>query len=316
MQNYDLLIDRIVKASGLDKEEIERKVEAKKAKLSGLISREGAAQIIAAELGVSFENLDIKISEIMPGMRKVNIVGKIIQIFPVREFEKNGRTGKVANFRIADETGNCRVVLWDINHIVLIENEEIKEGSVVEILNASSRDGGEIHLSGFSELKKSNKVIDEVKTENVLKDDAQISSLVNGQGVKIRGIIVQIFPIRFYNVCPECNKKVSSSEENFVCSEHGEIIPQKRGILNFILDDGTECIRCVLFSDAINKLGNEDELDDLARFEAFKKELLGSEIYILGNVKKNSFFNNLEIIGNDIEFVDIEKLINELEVKN
>ena len=50
MQNYDLLIERIAKASGLEKEEVERKVEAKKAKLSGLISKEGAAQIIAAEL--------------------------------------------------------------------------------------------------------------------------------------------------------------------------------------------------------------------------------------------------------------------------
>jgi len=40
----------------------EAKVEDKKAKLSGLISKEGAAQIIAAELGVNFEDQDLKLN--------------------------------------------------------------------------------------------------------------------------------------------------------------------------------------------------------------------------------------------------------------
>jgi len=133
MQNYELLIEKISKASGLETEEIEKRVEEKKSKLSGLISKEGAAQIIAAELGISFEDQDLKISELMPGMRKVNVIGKIINLFPVREFEKNGVKGKVANFVIADETGNTRAVLWDINHITLIESGEIKEGDVIMI---------------------------------------------------------------------------------------------------------------------------------------------------------------------------------------
>ena len=79
MQNYELLIERIAKSSGLEKDEVERKVEAKKAKLSGLISKEGAAQIIAAELGINFEDQELKVSELTAGMRKVNIVGKSIR---------------------------------------------------------------------------------------------------------------------------------------------------------------------------------------------------------------------------------------------
>ena len=98
MQNYELIVERIAKAAGLEKEEVERRVEAKKAKLSGLISKEGAAQIIAAELGINFEDADLKISELMAGMRKVNVVGKIINMYPVREFNKNGKEGKVLNF--------------------------------------------------------------------------------------------------------------------------------------------------------------------------------------------------------------------------
>ena len=68
MDNYQLLVERISKASGLPIEEIERKIEAKRAKLSGLVSKEGACQIIAAELGINFDKERMKISELVQGM--------------------------------------------------------------------------------------------------------------------------------------------------------------------------------------------------------------------------------------------------------
>ena len=55
MDNYLQLLEKIAKSSGLTKDDIDRKVEAKRAKLSGLVSKEGAAQIVAAELGINFE---------------------------------------------------------------------------------------------------------------------------------------------------------------------------------------------------------------------------------------------------------------------
>jgi len=311
MQNYNLLIERISKVSGIDVSEIERKIEAKKAKLSGLISKEGAAQIIAAELGVSFENQDLKISELMPGMRKANIFGKIINLFPVREYKKNGRAGKVANFILADETGNTRVVLWDINHIELIEKGIIKVGDVVQIKNASVRDE-EIHLSGFSELKKSEKILGEVKTERKIEEES-LDKIRQGQNVSVRGIIVQIFQPRFYNVCPECRKKVSLDREKYSCAEHGIVIPKERAILNLVLDDGAETMRVVLFSDQINILIPEEELKDSEKSIKFKEDLLGTEVRIIGIVKRNQLFNNLEIIANDVKKVDVEELIENLE---
>jgi ssDNA-binding replication factor A large subunit len=313
MQNYDLLIGRVAKSAGLDKEEVERRVEAKKAKLSGLISKEGAAQIIAAELGISFEDQELKISELMPGMRKANVVGKIINLFPVREFEKNGRSGKVANIIIADDTGNTRVVLWDTNHISLIEDGTIKQDDVVEIRNGATRDN-EIHLSGFSEFKKSDKVMGEVQTEKMTSEKT-VEEIQQGQSVKIRGTIVQIFQPRFYSVCPECNKKVAQDGEGFSCNEHGKVQPKDRAILNFVLDDGTETVRIVMFSDQINILIPEEDLKDPEKAIAFRDDLLGTEFYISGSVKKNQFFNNLEIVASGVEKVDVEKLIVELEAR-
>ncbi len=310
MQNYDLLIERIAKAANLEKSEIEERVEAKKAKLSGLISREGAAQIIAAELGINFENQDLKISEMIPGMRRVNVIGKIINLFPVREFEKNGNKGKVVNLILADDTGNIRLVLWDMNHIELIENETIKQGDVVEIKNGSTREG-EIHLSGFGELKKSDKVMEDVQTAPSVSE-VTLEEARQGQSVRIRGVVVQIFQPRFYSVCPECNKKVIKEGEVSKCAEHGVVTHKDKGILNFVLDDGTETMRVVMFSDQINILIPEGDLKDEGKATAFRDDFIGTEIYLSGNVKRNQLFNNLEIVASDVEKGKVEELIQSL----
>jgi len=311
MQNYDLLVEKISKSSGLEKGEIERRIEAKRAKLSGLISKEGAAQIVAAELGINFDNAVVKVSELMVGMKKVNIIGKAIRVFPVKEYNKNGKSGKIGSFILADETGNVRIVLWDTNHISLIENGEIVEGAVVDIKNASMRDS-EIHLSGFSEIKKSSQVIENVKTERSVISK-KIEELQPGLSVRVRGVIVQIFNPRFFSVCPQCGKKAIQDASGFTCIEHGRVQPKERALINFVLDDGTETIRLTLFSDQINKLIPEENLKDAEKLLAFREDLLGSEVYVSGNVRKNEIFNSLEISVSDLVKVDVDKLIEELE---
>ena len=177
-ENYERIVDKISKISKLDKGEIERRVEAKRAKLSGLISKEGAAQVIAAELGISFDNEKLKIEELLPGMRKVNTLGKVVNVTQPRVFKtKKGDDGKVANLFIADDTSNIKVVLWDLNHINLIENGKIAEGVVIEISNANMRDN-ELHLGSFSELKVTNQSIEDVKIEKNFKEK-KISQLKN-----------------------------------------------------------------------------------------------------------------------------------------
>ena len=66
---YEHVIERISHLSGLKLEEIQRRVDAKKAKLSGLISSLGAAQVVAAELGISFEKQKFKVVDMLIGMK-------------------------------------------------------------------------------------------------------------------------------------------------------------------------------------------------------------------------------------------------------
>ena len=311
MDNYERILEKISKSSELGKEELERRVEAKRAKLSGLISKEGAAQVIAAELGISFDNEKLKIEELLPGMKRVNVTGKVINLSPVRTFTtKKGDEGKVVNIFLADDTSNIKVVLWDTNHIALIEKGEIKEGSVIEILNAGMRDN-ELHIGSFSEIKLSNETFDVVKTEKIVKDK-NISDFKISDNVGVRAFIVQAFEPRFFNVCSECKKKVLPEGESFVCGEHGTVMPEKRAILNLVIDDGTESIRAVFFHETIKGLGMID-LENVEKMIEQKQEILGKEMIFSGNVRMNSYFNNQEIIIDNVREVNPDELLEKLE---
>jgi len=306
--NYQQLIEFISDSSGLEVDEIERKVEAKQAKLSGLISKEGAAQVIAAELNINFDKQVIKISHIVPGMRKINLIGKIIQMFPIREYNKNGRSGRIGSFILADDTSNSRVVLWDENHIDLIAKGDIKDQGVVEISNASVRNG-EIHLGSFSEIKNSNQAIENVVLEKPVVEK-EIINFNPSDSVCARAFIVNMFEPKFFEVCPECRKKVSEVGE---CQEHGKVVAEKRALLSLVIDDGSDSMRATIFSDELNKIFSKEEIENFELFSAKKKEFLGKEVLVSGQVRKNSMFDSNDFIVDDIKDVDVDKLIEELE---
>ena len=305
--NYQRLVELIAEGSGTPVNEIERKIEAKQAKLSGLISKEGAAQVIAAELGVSFDKQLIKINQIVPNMKKINLVGKIIELFPVREYNKNGRSGRIGSFILADNTSNVRTVMWDENHIDLIVKGEIKQDFVIEISNASIRNG-ELHLSSFSEVKPSDKKIEDVVIEKPCFKKKIVDFNIN-ENVSARVFIVQMFGPKFFEICPECRKKAVEGK----CAEHGAVAAEKRALINFVADDGSDSIRVVMFSDQIEKLLTKEELENPELFSNKRTELLGNEIQIIGNVRKNSMFNTNEFVLSDIKDINVDELISELE---
>ncbi len=310
MDNYSQLVDRISLAAKLPREDIERKVEAKRAKLSGLVSKEGAAQIVAAELGINFDKERMKISELVQGMKKANVIGKILEVISIRSYNKNGREGKVANLMLADESNNIKTVFWDTNHIALLEQNKIKAGDVIEVSNAQVRNG-ELHLSSFSDIRLSKETIGNVveKKQFML---TKIDKMQSGQSVRVRAVVVQVFEPRLFEVCPECGKRVIEEE----CKIHGKIVPKKRALLNVVLDDGTDSIRSVLFGDNIYQLGlSEEEVFNIEKFMEKKNSILGEEKFFIGNVKTNSLYNTMEFNVEKVEEVNVSELMTELEKK-
>ena len=313
IDNYERILEKTAQVSGEEKGEISRRVEAKRAKLAGLISQEGAAQIVAAELGINFDNEKLKINELLPGMRKVNVVGKVINLFPVRTFTtKKGDEGKVANLFLADETSNVKVVLWDMNHIELIEKGIVAKDKIVEIFNGSMRDN-EIHLGSFSEFKLSNEVLNDVKTEKVVHEK-NISDFRIGESLSVRAFIVQAFEPKFFHICPECRKKATQETDGFSCAEHGKVSAEKRALITIVLDDGTETMRAVLFHENLPKIGLT-ELENPERLINQREDLLGKEMIFSGNVRNNKFFNNNEFVIEDVVDINLDELVGKLEIK-
>ncbi len=316
-QNYEKLVEKIARISGLNGEEIIRKIEAKRARLSGLISKEGAAQVVAAELGINFDKEKVKINELVAGMKKVNLLGEIIRVFPIRTYTRKTNEGqsegKVLNIVVADETSNIKTVLWDMNHIALFEQGKINGGDVIEILNGSVRNM-ELHLTAFSEIKKSSEQLEGVKTERAY-NFKKIVDIKTSENVRIRAIILQMFEPRLFEVCPECNSRVYKESDSFTCGKHGKIMPLKRALVNIVLDDGSNNVRAVLFSEQINKLtGLDPESEDfLVSFMSKRKELLGKEAFFSGQMRQNKMFGNKEIFVEDIGEINLDKLIQELE---
>ena len=307
-ENYERLVAFIAQHAGLSVEEVMRKVVAKQEKLSGLISKEGAAQVIAAELNINFDKQIVKIAHLVVGMRKINLIGKVVGLSPIREYSKNGRSGRIGSFTLADDSSNIRTVLWDENHIDLIAGNHISEGSVVEIGNASIRNG-ELHLGSFSEIKVSDKVLEGVVLEKPLSHK-QIKDFIPNEPVAVRAFVVQLFEPKFFSVCPECKKKVNGEG---MCAEHGKVVALRRSLVSFVLDDGTDSIRSTLFSEVLEKLISKETIEDQELFARWKTEMLGKEIIATGMVRRNQMFDSNDFVVNQLADVEFDALIVELE---
>ena len=310
---YEEIVLKINESTKMPASEIEERVERKLKQLSGLISREGAAHIVANELGVKvFEPLSgkLQIKNILTGMRDVETIGKVLQLYEIREFSNETRSGKVASMLIGDETGTIRVVMWGTQ---ADNSANLGQGFIVKVIGGYVRENNgrkEIHMNDRSQLlinpkgETVNEVAVEIKngTRKSIKDLNE-----NDNEVELLGTIVQVFDIRFYEVCPKCSKRARQSVDLYVCSERGNVIPLYAYVLNSVLDDGTETIRCVFFRNQVERLLNlnPEQLlkfrNNPAEFEAAKNELLGTIVKLNGRTNKNSMFNRLEFVVNNVD---------------
>jgi len=311
---YPEIIAKIKEEKTITDSELEDRVKKKMDMLSGLISKEGAAYIVANELGVKLVQTtgQLQIKNILVGMRSVETAGRVMRKFPINEFERNGRPGKVGSFMIADETGQIRMTAWhDMTDLL----SKFEEGDIIKITGGYVRENNgfkEIHLNSSSKLEVNPEGItinvqatpsngetgaampkaERKKIADLTKDD---------NNVEIFGHVVQIFDPRFWAACPQCNKKTEQVEGGFRCAEHGPVEPKHSYVLNAFVDDGSDNMRVVFFSrQALSLLSLKDEDMQVYRaepekFESIKTELLGELVKIIGAVNKNDMFDRLEM---------------------
>jgi ssDNA-binding replication factor A large subunit len=322
----DELIAKITTASRLSEEEIKNLIEEKQIELSGLISEEGAAYLVAKELGLELrrETERLNIENVMPGMQNVNVTGKITRISPVREFKTEKAEGRVANITIGDKTGSVRMSLW---------NEEIEKlaglavGDVVNIRGYVKSDNlmqPEIRLGRKGEIVKLEG--EEISQEFVsvaaqnyqrVSERSFIGDLREGLYRSVRAPILQVFEGNvFYEVCPECKKRLKETDQGWNCAEHGSVEAEYNIVISGIIDDGTGNVRAVFFNDVAEKLIGTTKVEAKKLFDR-KKKLeavlslipLGKDFVFDGRVRHNDIFDRLEFIVNSVSPVDLKKEI-------
>jgi len=219
----EIYINKIIEKTGLTREEISNLVEEKKKELKGLISEDGALFIIAKEFGIDvkdeskefLKDIEINISDISPNMKNITLVGRIKEIYEIREFnKKDGGTGNLGSFLLHDNTGDIRVVVWD-EQVKNLESPNFEINEIVKVLNGTAKEGkfggNEIHVGRFGKLILSPEDVDFKKYPKIKSDIISIKNVnLNLSSVSIEGKILQISQLNTFTRKDGENGKVRS----------------------------------------------------------------------------------------------------------
>jgi replication factor A1 len=215
------------------------------------VGRGGNVEHVEKEVPVNLK--PHKISEIKAGMNDLNVLGKVLDIGKVRTFaRKDGKTGKVANITIGDETGKIRVTLWDSK----AESPGVNAGDIVEIMNAYARENTfsnstELSLGSGGGITKSSAVV------TYIEPLTPISDIGINSAYSVAGHVSGIDDIREFDRPDGTKSKVSNIyiSDNTgrikvaLWAEHADLVNE--------LEIGSE-IRIV---DAFAKSGRNEEVE-------------------------------------------------------
>lgn len=316
---YEQILEKIRSSAAISEDELQQRIQEKMDQLAGLISKEGAAHIIANELGIKLleqQTGRLKIKNTLPGMRNVEVVAKVQERYEVREFQKDDRVGKVGSCLIEDDTQKIRLVFWGNMTDQLLR---LEKGDIIKVQGGYVKDNNgrrEIHLNEKSTITV-NPTGEDVDIKEQMITRKSVSSLKEqDDNVELFGTIVQLYDIHFFELCPRCQKRVKQrivnhhqneqgetiSEAIFACDYHGDITPQYSCVMNCYLDDGTGNVRLVFFQQQIQQLlqktGAElmEYRQEQKKFEEAKQDLLGRIIKASGRANKNIMFDRMEFI--------------------
>jgi replication factor A1 len=336
--SLDKVVEKICQHSKIPEDNARKMIEEKIVELSGLVSREGAAYIVARELGLSLlkeSKRQLKAKNLVSGLRSVDFVARVMKVYAPREFDRNGKQGRVMSLLLGDDSGTIRMSLWN-DEIDTVEKEKINEGDVVRVnggyVKTDNRDMLDLRL-GRGSIDKTDLVVDvpehnviEQRFENVTRKS--ISEFKEGEYAEVRACLVQMFRKNpLFEICPECGtrmKKVVESEKGsegdknagnkWKCDDHGQVEPKHAMVMTCIIDDGSDNIRAVFFREMAEKIVGKSAQD---LFEMIKRDgvdtvmdsiqPLGKEYVLKGRVKRNNFTESVEFVVNEMDDIDVKK---------
>ena len=252
-----------------------------------------------------------KLSELKGGMRAVNVVGKMLRKFPVKEFNSGERKGKLCSFQFGDETALLRATAWNEQADKIMN---FNEGDAIELVNAYTKDGMfgvELHAGYTTQIKASEKElpgIAEIMKENT--PEKKINELVDNENVVVKGKVKEIIPGNLhYLVCGKCGKKASKEDGGVLCEDCGEVEPGINPILSLIVEDDTGAIRATMFGNtALGAMGmKKEELEKALKdktgemiIEDISEGLLEKKLGLYGYTRESTYNGEREFMVKEI----------------
>jgi len=121
------------------KKDFEKEIKTRYKQSGELIDQDTIALLLVDELGRNTHS-STKIADLRPD-GDFTVTGKVCTISDSKVFKrKNGSPGKVLNLEIADDSGSCRLVLWN-GDSDLVKHKQIQPGTTVKIINGYTKLG-------------------------------------------------------------------------------------------------------------------------------------------------------------------------------
>jgi ssDNA-binding replication factor A large subunit len=131
----------------IDAEHIKEMIDEKKRKVgAGYLTDQGALFLVAADLGVSFENipkLSSGIKDLYVGAKEVSITGRIMNIYPIRKFTKRDTNEETLNrtLTVYDKDSCIKIKLWENNQIKIPEEMGLHPGDLIKLSRCYVKSG-------------------------------------------------------------------------------------------------------------------------------------------------------------------------------
>ena len=177
--DFKKMIESVLqKKPDISAEDVRELIDEKKRKIgAGYLTDQGALFLVAADLGISFENnqnTQISIKDLYIGANDVNLSARIINIYPVRKYTRRDTSEEVQNrtLTIYDKDSSIKLRLWD-QHVSFPEDYDVKPGDLIKISHGYTKSG----LDNKAIINLGSKGIIEKSSSTTNDDNLEIPSL-------------------------------------------------------------------------------------------------------------------------------------------
>ncbi len=277
-------------------EDVRDLIDEKKRKIgAGYLTDQGALFLVAADLGISFENNQSNLTSIKDlyiGANDVNLSARVINIYPVRKYTRRDTNEEVKNrtLTIYDKESSIKVRLWD-QHVSFPEDYNLKPGELIKISHGYTKSGLDnkaiINLGSKGIIEK----ITSDRTNNNDDDNSGIPSLddISKTVDEIKEPVDNIIVTGILSSNPRVSRYVNFRNEQGK-SLH---IPLSN-------EDGTKTIRSIIWNI------NEDKIPGIFT-QGSKVKLIGVRVK-QGNPQYSN--EEFEIHGDEGTIIQVQEIKN------